>query len=57
MKVGDLVRYKSKIQDLEGWIGIIVGWDGEFPVVLCPVGSWRGGPTPTDLIEVLNESR
>ena len=53
MKVGDLVRYKSEIQDLEGWIGIIVGWDGEFPVVLCPVGSWRGGPTPTDLIEVI----
>ena len=53
MKIGDLVRYKAIVQGLDGWIGIIVGWNGEFPVVL-----WNGGRREiavTGLIEVVNE--
>ena len=51
MKIGDLVRYKTIVQGLEGWIGIIVGWNGETPVVL-----WSSGErwiAVTDLIEVV----
>ena len=51
MKIGDLVKYKAIVQGLDGWIGIIVAWNGGLPVVL-----WNGTRREvaiTDLIEVV----
>lgn len=55
MKVGDLVRYKAIVKGLDGQIGIIVDWNGAFPVVF-----WNGAKpevrtTVIDMIEVINE--
>ena len=55
MKIGDLVRYKVIVQGLGSWIGVIVDWNGAFPVVL-----WNSGEREvaiSGLIEVVNESR
>ena len=53
MKIGDLVKYKAIVQGLDSQIGIIVGWNGAFPVV-----RWNGAKrevrtTVIDLIEVI----
>ena len=55
MKVGDLVKYKDWVNGMADLVGIIIGWNGEYPVVL-----WNTGLEQFALlgmIEVLNENR
>tara|TARA_R110000824_G_scaffold31156_4_gene101745 strand:- start:1991 stop:2149 length:159 start_codon:yes stop_codon:yes gene_type:complete len=51
MKIGDLVKYKAIVQGLDGRIGIIVDWNGAFPVVLW--NDARREVAVIDLIEVV----
>jgi len=55
MKVGDLVRYKGIVKGLEGQIGIIVDWNGAFPVVFWNGAKPEARTTVIDMIEVINE--
>jgi len=56
MKVGDLVRYKDFVQGLSGLTGIIVGWNGECPMILWQYTGKVDIAMP-DFIEVVSESR
>ena len=55
MKDGDLVKYKDCVVGWNDMIGLIVSWNGSMPIVLWNTG--RKEITPTDLLEVINESR
>ena len=33
MKVGDLVKFKEEVEGMQNLRGIIVRWNGEFPMV------------------------
>ena len=55
MQVGDLVKFIKALRGLERMIGIVIGFNGE-----CPIIQWANGTTqaePLGLIEVLNASR
>ena len=55
MKVGDLVKFRPCVQEMERIIGLVVGFNGTHPII-----QWSNGITvaePAQLIEVINESR
>ena len=33
MEIGDLVKFRDEVKGMEGLIGIIIDWNGAYPVV------------------------
>ena len=48
MKVGDLVKFKDNVKGMKGRIGIVVNWNGAYPVV-----KWHNGEDAIEVIEYL----
>ena len=42
MKIGDLVKFRDEVEGMENLRGIIVRWNGDFPMV-----AWFNRPTIT----------
>ena len=55
MQVGDLVKFRPCVQEMERMVGLVVGFNGTQPII-----QWSNGITvaePASLIEVISASR